>query len=76
MEPTHITSKSTINEHINNTSLRYFIFTTIPKAIYGVQSIRNESVHGEFATINQCITIRDSIIGIGSNGILCDLITM
>ena len=55
-------------------SLRHFILSEVSKAIYSVQSIRNESVHGESASLKKCIDLRKNIIGIGSSGILCDLI--
>jgi len=66
--------KRSVNEHLAVGVLRYFIFSEIPKAIYLVQSIRNESVHGEAASLENCVAMRKTVVGIGINGIISDLI--
>ena len=38
-----------------------------------MQEIRNESVHGNSATIKECEELREYILGIGKNGFLKDL---
>jgi len=39
-----------------------------------IQPIRNEATHGETTSILTCNMIRQKIIGIGENGILCELL--
>lgn len=67
--------KSAVNTYIQDSSLRYFILSGITKAVFAVQNIRNESAHGEATPLSECKKIRHSAVGIGENGILCDLIT-
>lgn len=38
-----------------------------------MQTIRNESVHGDFTSLQECNTIRAEVIGIGQSGILTEL---
>ncbi len=66
--------KQTIREKVGNAALRYFVQATIPNAIYAVQPIRNESAHGESASLKDCVKLREQIVGIGQNGILSDLV--
>ena len=66
--------KNAINKHVGNATLRHFIFVSIPKSIQGIQSIRNESVHGESASLAEAVKVRKSLVGIGENGVLSDLI--
>jgi len=66
--------RKSIKENITNTSLAYFAAATIPAMVKFMQPIRNESVHGESASFNECISLRKKMIGIGENGVLCELI--
>ena len=66
--------KDAINSYIQSSNLRYFINTTIPKFISIMQNIRNESVHGGTTSLKECNDIRNSMLGIGKNSFLGDLI--
>jgi hypothetical protein len=70
----HKEIKSAISEYIKKFSLKYFIFSILPKAIKFMQPIRNETVHGESASLKECDDVRGMIVGIGQNGILCELV--
>jgi hypothetical protein len=37
-----------------------------------LQKVRNESVHGDVTTLDDCNKIRSEVIGIGKNGIICE----
>ncbi len=66
--------KSSINSYIENRILKSLIFTDLIFYINTIQEIRNESVHGEMATLKQCKNMRKHILGIGGSGIFCNLI--
>ena len=66
--------KSSINKHIENRIVKNFIFTDLIFYINTIQEIRNESVHGEMATLKQCKDMRKHILGLGRSGVFCDLI--
>jgi len=66
--------KNALNQYIKDFALKYFIFSTIPKAINAIQPIRNEAAHGESASFQECARLRESIIGIGESGLLCELV--
>jgi hypothetical protein len=70
----HYAIKNTIKEHIKDTSLIYFSTVSVPAYIKFLQPIRNESVHGEAASLADCIALRKKMVGIGENGILCELV--
>ncbi len=65
--------KSSINKYIKNKRLKIFIFTDFIFYINTIQDIRNESIHGNMATLKQCKDMRKHILGIGRSGIFCDL---
>jgi len=65
--------KNNINSHIDSSKIRYFIQNSITKFIPIMQKIRNESVHGNSATIKECEELREYILGIGKNGFLKDI---
>jgi len=62
-----------IKEHLYHRALVTYIFNTIPYNIKTVQGIRNESVHGEPASYDDCHELRKEIIGIGKGSILSQL---
>lgn len=66
--------KNSIDKTIINSSLRNFILNTIPFYIRTMQTIRNESVHGDCITLKECHYLRKDVVGIGQCGILNDLI--
>lgn len=66
--------KQAIKDHIKDFLLRFFLFKTVVTDINMVQPIRNESIHGESASLKECIELRNMIVGVGSSGVLCDLI--
>lgn len=66
--------KSSINTHIENNRLKNFIFYELIFYINTIQEIRNESVHGDMATLQQCKDMRKHILGVGRSGVFCDLI--
>jgi hypothetical protein len=70
----HYAIKNTMKEHIKDTSLIYFSTVSVPAYIKFLQPIRNESVHGEAASLADCIALRKKMVGIGENGILCELV--
>jgi hypothetical protein len=70
----HKEIKSAISEYIKNFSLKYFIFSILPKAIKFMQPIRNETVHGEGASLRECDDVRGMMVGIGQSGVLCELV--
>ncbi len=67
--------KDAINNFIADKSLRYFTLSTIPQFINIMRGIRNESVHGSTASLQECSDIRNSMLGIGQSSFLSDLIT-
>lgn len=66
--------KDSIHKTIVNSFLKNFILNTIPFYIRTMQSIRNESVHGDCITFKECYYLRKDVLGIGQCGILNDLI--
>ncbi len=38
-----------------------------------IQAVRNESIHGDTTTKQECRTIRKSLLGIGRNGFFIEL---
>jgi len=66
--------KNTIWDSITNNELKFFLTTTIPKAITDIQPIRNESVHAEAASLKDCVAFRRMIFGVGRSGILSEFI--
>ena len=64
--------KNAINTHIQNGTLRHFIFVAIPSFIRTMQNVRNESVHGDVTAIKECDEIRSEVIGIGKGGMIGD----
>ncbi len=65
--------KNALNTYIDNKSLKHFIFVEIPSFVRTMQTIRNESVHGDSTSLHECNTIRSEVIGIGQSGILTEL---
>ena len=68
--------KGGINSYIADKALKHFIFVTIPSFIRTMQSVRNESIHGDTTDIQRCNTIRNEVIGIGQGGMLSAFYTM
>ena len=66
--------KNSINTHIEDKTLKHFIFVEIPYFVKIMQNIRNESVHGSATTLNECDTVRTEVIGIGKSGMLGEFI--
>ncbi len=66
--------KSAINATIQKSNLRYFILSSIPYYINVIQNIRNESVHGGGATLDECKQIRKKLLGIGESGFVGELV--
>ena len=66
--------KDTIEKSIDNYHTKKFISSTIPYYINMIQKIRNESVHGEAAKLNDVVELRKSILGIAKLSILVDVI--
>lgn len=66
--------KDALNTYIEDKSLKHFIFVEIPSFVRTMQSIRNESVHGQATTLQECTTIRAEVVGIGRSGILTQLV--
>jgi hypothetical protein len=64
-----------VKDHIRDPFLRYFILATIPNIIGEIQPVRNESIHGEAASLQVCAELRRKIVGIGESGVLCDFIS-
>ncbi|UCN00121.1 ATP-binding protein [Sulfurimonas sp. SWIR-19] len=67
--------KSTIQHNIQKSNLKYFILSSIPYYINTIQNIRNESVHGNGATLDECKQIRKKLLGIGDSGFISELIS-
>jgi hypothetical protein len=65
--------KDALNLYIDDRSLKYFIFVQIPLFIKLMQSVRNESIHGESTAFKECEKIRNQVVGIGQNSILSEL---
>jgi hypothetical protein len=63
-----------INSHIQSSPLRFFLFSRVGKSINAIQDIRNEAAHGQSTTQVECQRVRNSVLGIGENGTLCDLL--
>jgi len=65
--------KNAINTHIQNGTLRHFVFVTIPSFIRTMQNVRNESVHGDATPLKECDEIRSEVVGIGKSGMIGEL---
>jgi hypothetical protein len=63
-----------INSHIQSSPLRFFLFSRVGKSINAIQEIRNEAAHGQSTAQKECQKVRNSVLGIGENGTLCDLL--
>ena len=66
--------KGCMDESIKDYHTKKFISSTIPHYISQVQKIRNESVHGEAATLEDAEELRKSILGISKMSMLVDVI--
>lgn len=63
-----------VKQHFSSSALRYFILTTLPRTVSSIQPMRNETTHGDAATLQACEAFRKEMIGIGVNGVFCELI--
>lgn len=70
----HKEIKQVVKKRYSEGPTRSFILTTLPKIIDLLQPLRNETAHGEAATLEVCQEVRRQTIGIGVNGAFCDLI--
>ncbi len=59
-----------VNEYIKDSSLKYFLFNQVHKQLTLLQRIRNSSVHSDMAHLNDVVSLRKIILGIGNNSIL------
>lgn len=66
--------KDTIEKSIENYHTKKFITSTISYYINMIQKIRNESVHGDAAKLNDVVELRKSILGISKLSILVDVV--
>lgn len=66
--------KKCIENSIEEYHTKKFISSTIPYYINMIQKIRNESVHGEAAKLNDVVELRKNILGIAKLSILVDVI--
>ncbi|MDF1880644.1 hypothetical protein JHD50_04885 [Sulfurimonas sp. MAG313] len=64
--------KSALHTYLNDRTLKDFIFAEVPSFIRTMQSVRNESIHGDTTAFNECNRIRDEVIGIGRSGMLSE----
>jgi hypothetical protein len=58
----------------SNRNLTYFLFSRLIKFISGFQYLRNESVHGKSASLEEVVNIRKQLLGIKTFSILADLL--
>ncbi|MGD9554489.1 MAG: HP0729 family protein [Arcobacteraceae bacterium] len=65
--------KDAINQYIENSSFKYFLFKKLINFISIMQEVRNESIHGSMTSFKDCNTIRETVIGIGINSILSEI---
>ncbi len=70
----HQDIKEAIFAHIENSQLKNFLQFGLRFYMQPVQDIRNESAHGSIMSFKECKTMRSIVMGIGSNGMLCELI--
>ena len=68
--------KKSLHEYIQDKTLKHFILFEIPMFIKKMQNVRNESVHGNTTSFQECNTIREEVIGIGKKGMLSAFIQM
>ena len=66
--------RQAIDEHVVNPALKSFIRYSLRFALGEIQEIRNEAAHGRNTGPEVCARYREKIVGIGSNGLLCDLV--
>lgn len=66
--------KEVIEQSIEDHYTKKFISSTVPYYITMIQGIRNESVHGAAATLNDVVELRKSILGIAKISMLVDII--
>lgn len=67
--------KEAFSLHIDSGRLKNFLQYGLKFTIHEVQELRNESAHGSATKIEECEKMRAAAVGIGVNGILCDLIS-
>ena len=67
--------KWVIERHVRNGQLKHFIRVRLRHALRDVQEIRNEATHGRQTPREVCDRYRAEIVGIGSAGLLCDLVS-
>lgn len=63
-----------VKQHFSSSALRYFILSTLPRNVSAIQPMRNETTHGDAATLQACEAFRKETIRIGVNGVFCELI--
>lgn len=67
--------KKTVEKHITSSQIKEFLLNDVSKFIKIMQSVRNDSVHGDSTTLQDCNTIRTEVIGIGKGSRLSDFVT-
>ena len=68
--------KEATEKSLDDFFTKKFITKTIPHYISQVQKIRNESVHGESATLEDAEDLRKSVLGISKMSMLVDVVKM
>lgn len=66
--------RDAIERYIDDRSLKFFVRSQLNFSVKEIQEIRNEATHGEKTAPQVCARYREKIIGIGSGGLLCDLV--
>jgi len=66
--------KKAMIKYLDSVEIKLFVTKQLLEYIDIIQPIRNEATHGETTSILTCNMIRQKIIGIGENGILCELL--
>jgi len=66
--------KSAVFDRFNDRNFTFFTLQTLPNFIKNFQDIRNESVHGKSASLEDAFDIRSKILGIKTFSILSELL--
>jgi hypothetical protein len=63
-----------VAKEIQDPLLKIYLRYLLPLQIDTLQKLRNEAVHGEAANFEACTEFRSKVLGIGENGVICDLL--
>ncbi len=63
-------TRTAIHNFITDSKLKFFLLQELSEYISIMQNIRNESVHGNQTSLEECQEIRNNVVGIGKLGVI------